>query len=117
MVVALAVISTQPIDMEVNVNDSAVFNVTIMEDSDGDFNYQWQRNGSDLNTETSGKFGGVKSTQLIVNNVQNEDEGSYRCVITNRAGDGVLSDEAILTVGKIQSLHCKIKWQAAEYEY
>ena len=101
-VVALAVISTQPIDMKVNKNDSALFNVTIMEDSDDDFTYQWQRNGSDLNVETSSKFDGVNSTELMVNNVQDEDEGGYRCVITNGAGDSVTSNEAILTVGKSQ---------------
>ena len=95
-------ISTQPIDIKVNVNDSAIFNVTIMEGSDDDFTYQWQRNGLDVNTESSSKFDGVKSIELTVNNVQNEDEGSYRCVITNGAGNSVTSNEAILTVGKSQ---------------
>ena len=33
-------------------------------------------------------------------NAQNDDEGSYTCVVTNGAGDSVTSDAASLIVGK-----------------
>ena len=106
-------ITTQPVNIRVNRSDPVVFSVIIIVGENGnEFTYQWKRNGSDL-METSGKFEGVQTAELTINNAQNEDEGSYRCVISNEAGDGVSSDEAILTVGKIQSLDCKIIWPAA----
>ena len=90
-------IITQPMEVTVNSNGSAVFNVTTM----GGLTYQWQRNGSDL-MERPGKFEGVNTTELTVLDAQNEDEGSYVCVVTNGAGDSVTSNEAILTIGKNQ---------------
>ena len=85
----------------VNRNDSVVFNVTVMKGFDDGFTYQWQRNGSDL-METLGKFEGVNTAELTVLDAQNEDEGSYTCVVTNGIGDNVTSNEAFLTVGKSQ---------------
>ena len=67
---------------------------------DDEFAYQWQRNGSDL-MEPPGKFEGVDTAELTILYAQNdEDEGSYWCVITNGAGDIVTSNEAFLRVGK-----------------
>ena len=38
------------------------------------------------------------NTQLIINSVQSEDEGSYSCTVTNPYGS--LQSSAILTIGK-----------------
>ena len=42
-------------------------------------------------------------TQLIINSVQSEDEGSYSCIVTNPYGS--LQSSAILTTGKCLLLH------------
>lgn len=80
-----------------SMNDTALFTVVATGD---ELIYQWQRDGSNL-MDTSGMLEGVTTATLMVLNVQGEDEGSYRCVVTNGAGDSVTSDDAILTVGKL----------------
>ena len=80
-----------------SMNDTAIFTVVATGD---ELIYQWQRDGSNL-MDTSGMLEGVTTAMLMVLNVQGEDEGSYRCVVTNGAGDSVTSDDAILTVGKL----------------
>ena len=92
------IILIQPMDVIVSSNESAVFSVTAMKGFDDEFTYQWQRNGSDL-METPGKFEGVNTAELTIKEAQEEDEGSYWCVITNRAGDRVTSNEVFLIIG------------------
>ena len=43
---------------------------------------------------------GVTTDTLTVMNTGNEDEGDYRCVVTDVVGDSITSNEATLTVGK-----------------
>ena len=95
------IILIQPMDVIVNSKDSAVFSVTVVKGFDDEFTYQWQRNGSDL-METPGKFEGVKTAELTIKEAQEEDEGSYWCVITNGAGDIVTSNEAYLILTGIK---------------
>ena len=101
-IVALPVVTAEPVNITVNINETdLVFcNVTIREVSDEEFTYQWQRNGSDL-MELPGKFEGVNTSMLTIINAQNEDEDTYQCVIYNGAGDSVRSDEVFLSVGKL----------------
>ena len=73
---------------------------TLDEASGEEFTYQWQRNGSDL-VEKSGKFEGVNTSVLTIIDVRNEDEGSYQCVIFDGTGDSVISNETLLSVGKL----------------
>ena len=111
--------STLPADISVDRGETASFNCTyplITKDeasgeeftymetldiaSGEEFTYQWQRNGSDL-VEKSGKYEGVNTSVLTIIDARNEDEGSYRCVIFNGAGDNATSNEAFLSVGKL----------------
>ena len=55
----------------------------------GSLTYQWQLNGTDLS--------GATTDTLTINNVQESDEGMYRCVVTNAAGMNT-STAAQLTV-------------------
>ena len=90
--------------MNITVNRSEAglvsFSVTIDEALGEEFTYQWLKNGSDL-IEMPGKIEGVNSSELMIIDAQNEDEGSYQCVIVNGAGDNVTSDKAFLSVGKL----------------
>ena len=93
------IVITHPMDVIVNGNDTAVFNITVLGESVQEFTYQWQKNGSNL-TETPGKIEGVNTTTLVIREAQNKDEGAYWCVITNKAGDTITTNEAVLIVGK-----------------
>ena len=95
------IIIIHPMDLIVNGNDTAIFNITVLGESVREFTYQWQKNGSNL-MEIPGKVEGVNTTKLVIKEAQNEDEGGYWCEITNRAGDTVMTNEAFLIVGKNQ---------------
>ena len=57
-----------------------------------------------LQSSNDNKFEGVLMMTLTVNDVQSEDAGTYRCVVTNGAGHNVTSNQATLTVGKYHNL-------------
>ena len=71
------------------------FTVTATTDA-GSLTYQWQLNGADLDPPPAGVSGANTST-LTIANVQERNEGMYRCVVTNAAGD-TNSNAAQLTV-------------------
>ncbi len=52
--------------------------------------YQWQRDSSELV--------GANTSTLIISNVSEVNEGSYRCIVTNIIGEVANSSEAELTV-------------------
>lgn len=96
------IVITHPMDLIVNGNDTAMFNITVLGESARQFTYQWQKNGSIL-VEIPGKIEGVNTTKLVIKGARNEDEGAYWCVITSNTGDMITSNEAFLIVGKISS--------------
>ena len=63
--------------------------------------YQWQRNEIDL-VDTPSELSGSNTSQLTVLNVEEDDEGSYRCVVSN--GNTSASDAIY---GPIQLVVCK----------
>lgn len=88
--------------MTVNGSEATTFSVEAMGD---DLTYRWQKNGISLR-ETTGKFEGVNTPTLRVLDAQRRDEGFYSCVVTNGAGDGIMSNEAFLhTIGKYMKAH------------
>ena len=96
LTVSPANIITHPYDQTVAEGDSVTFSV----DASGDgLTYQWQRNGMNIEPRIR-KFEGISNHTLIVNNVQVEDTGLYKCIVYNEAGDGTTSDEAILQISK-----------------
>jgi hypothetical protein len=96
LTVSPAIINTHPFDQIVAKNDIAEFSV----DASGDgLTYQWQRNGMNIEPRT-GKFDGVNSHTLTVNDVQEEDTGLYKCTVFNGAGNSSTSNEAILQISK-----------------
>ena len=63
--------------------------------------YQWQRNETNLD-DTSPRISGSTTSQLSVLNVEESDEGSYRCVVSNgnTPASVATSDPIQLTVCK-----------------
>lgn len=93
-----AEISTHPTNkVNVSQGNSTSFSVTAMGE---ELTYQWQKNGMNLENNNASKFEGVVTMKLTVNDVQVQDAGRYKCVVTNGAGDNVTSREATLSVGE-----------------
>ena len=61
------------------------------------FTYQWKHDGKDMNGETGGT--------LKLNNVNREDEGEYRCVVTNQFGDSATYAARLFVTSKNNRLH------------
>ena len=74
----------------------------------GSLTYQWQLNGADLTPPPAGVSGATTST-LTIANVQESNEGMYRCVVTNDAGD-TNSDTAQLTVCELSYMTCQAQY-------
>ena len=72
-----------------------MFTVTATTDA-GSLTYQWQLNGAELDPPPAGVSGATSNT-LSIANVQESNEGLYRCVVTNDAGN-TTSNPAQLTV-------------------
>ena len=89
-------ITQQPAD-QVNVNPGSTVTFTVAATTDaGSLTYQWQLNGADLTSPPAG-VSGATTNNLTIANVQESNEGMYRCVVTNDAGN-TDSNAAQLTV-------------------
>jgi pectate lyase len=80
-------IITQPASQTVNAGQTATF--TVAASGTAPFNYQWQKNGSDI--------AGANAPGLTLPNVHDGDAGTYAVVVSNAAGSAT-SGGAILTV-------------------
>ena len=86
---------TQPEDqLEVTPGDNVIFTVVA---NGTELMYQWQRNGSVLTDE--GRFSGTTTSALIIMAVQEDNEDTYQCIVSNIVGN-VTSRVAQLTVRK-----------------
>ncbi|MDT0676951.1 hypothetical protein [Autumnicola musiva] len=94
----LPVITAQPSNQSISVNNNAVFEVGA---SGNNINYRWQANSGygwgDIYDDANQN--GTSTARLIINNVQNNQTGNkYRLRITNSFGCNIISNEASLTV-------------------
>ncbi len=86
-------ITQHPSDQTVALGDTAQF--TVAATGQGTLTYQWQKNGSNLSD--GGHYSGVTTTILTISHAGISDAASYRCVVSNEAGD-TPSNSATLTV-------------------
>jgi hypothetical protein len=86
-------ISTQPVSQSVKAGDT----VQLSADADGTppLNYQWQKDGVDLNN--GGNISGAQTTSLKLSNVLGGDSGGYSVIVGNASGS-VTSVVATLSV-------------------
>jgi hypothetical protein len=92
-VINTPVITAQPQPRTINATETTTF--TVAATSSSPLSYQWQRSGT--NIANSGNYSGVTTATLTVSNADTNDNGSYRCVVSN-SGGGVNSSAATLTV-------------------
>ena len=83
----------QPTNQTVAAGDTARFSVVASGTSP--LNYRWQKNN--VNLSDGGHYSGSATPALVITNPDNNDEASYRCVVSNSAGSRTTSD-ALLTV-------------------
>ena len=95
-------ISMQPSDQLEEVPDSTVTFMIAATTAAGTLSYQWQRNG--VGIAAASGVSGINSATLTITNVQEVNEGSYSCVVTNPAGS-TTSTTAQLTICKYMCLH------------
>ena len=88
----------QSVSQVANTGDNVTYSVNVL---NNDFaTYQWQKVTEGINDDDLGKYHGTRSPMLTIINVQEEDEGFYRCVID----DYLVSYPAELSVGKSISM-------------
>ena len=75
---ALVTSSTQVVEVTKTVTFTAA--VTGI----GPFNYQWQKEGYNITSETGSIF--------TINNVSSSDQANYSCLVSNDYGDSVVSN-------------------------
>ena len=66
------------------------------------FQFQWQKDGSDIHDHGS-RYRGTDTHTLHILMVEKGDEGCYRCLVKNCLGER-FSNDVILTVSKLVNL-------------
>jgi len=72
-------ITQHPIDHEECPGDTVIF--TVSATGQGMLSYQWQKD--QVNLSNGGHYSGVTTASLTVSNVDSNDVGDYRCVVTD----------------------------------
>lgn len=86
-------ITTQPSNVTANQGQNATFAVTAS--GSAPLSYQWQKNT--VNMSDGGNVSGSTTANLTLSSVTSTDAASYRCVVSNSAGNAT-SSAATLTV-------------------
>ncbi|MGQ9648942.1 MAG: immunoglobulin domain-containing protein [Phycisphaerae bacterium] len=86
-------ITLQPGNVTVQAGSAACF--TVLAAGTGTITYQWQKNGVNISDGTD--VAGATTSSLILSDVDANDAGNYRCVVTNSYGS-VNSGAGTLTV-------------------
>ena len=87
-------ITAQPISQTVRAGQNITFSIEV---SNGNFaSYRWQHDNVDL-MDDSVQYEGAATTVLTIFNTNDENEGSYRCIVD----DILVSEAAELSVGEL----------------
>ena len=97
--IALPYITVHPKPILLRTGSYIVNALSCVASGIGPFYYQWKKYDSynDSWIKPSNRANNVTSSELIFSEVIEEDEGIYRCVVTNDEGS-VLSNNATITV-------------------
>ena len=97
-------VTDQPVDqIDIPVGSNVSFMVTV---TGSLLTYQWQKDEADISPDST-KYSqtGINTNHLIIMNVDESDNGEYRCMVTNDAGT-TTSNEAALQVCKCLHRQC-----------
>lgn len=112
MTVVIYMITGKFIPPTVNMSQSQVYLKSITYNlsigcvpHDEGFNYVWERKNNDLVPRAHG----IYSSELTIVNLQPEDSGEYRCIISNATGTMASSYSKLIVRSKyVHSSVCKI---------
>lgn len=94
-------VTNQPDDqIDISLGSNVPFMVTV---TGSLLTYQWQIGTTNISPD-SAKYSGINTNHLIVMNVDQNDDGMYRCMVTNDAGS-TTSNAATLQVCKCLQLY------------
>ena len=89
-------VTDQPVDqIDISVGSNVPFMVTV---TGSLLTYQWQRGRTSILPDST-KYSGINTNHLIIMDVDESDNGEYRCMVMNAAGT-TTSNEATLQVCK-----------------
>ena len=96
---ALPNITTQPVSMTIREGDLNVIAVSCLAIGIGSINYRWEKYHSfnDSWISPSNRAVSLTSPNLKFDNITEEDDGVYRCVVTSNDGS-VVSDNATVHI-------------------
>jgi len=95
-----------PVDAFANLGGSATFTVDATDPLNGTITYQWyydpdtEKDGNEVQLTEGGKYQGVNTATLTVNNVTEADKGAYLCGVANSTQFVVYSKTANLYIKK-----------------
>ena len=96
---ALPNITTQPVSMTIRGGDLNVIAVSCLAIGIGSISYRWEKYHSFNNSwiSPSNRVVSLTSPNLKFDNITEEDDGVYRCVVTSNDGS-VVSDNATVHI-------------------
>lgn len=87
-------ITKQPNSLYLTKGQTAKFKIEVI--GTAPLNYQWQKNGKDLNDGE--RVSGANKSTLKIENIAKSDAGQYNCVITDGTGKVTISNAVTLSV-------------------
>ena len=99
MLLAMPTIIKHPVSMAFSKNSEQVSTLSCLANGLGPLNYLWQKYQStnDSWTRPSVRAMNITSSKLVFSKLREEDEGTYRCVVSSK-DDYVVSDNATITL-------------------
>jgi len=88
------IIKTQPVDTSSNIGDNITLNLSCVGTSP--ISAQWRKDNTNYGSLSVTNDGYVK---LEINNVQNNDEGNYNCILSNVVGS-ITSNKVLFYINK-----------------
>ena len=95
------VVTEHPKSQSIPTGGETIFKIEARGD---DLQFQWWKNGTNL--KNGSNYSGTDTNTLSIQHMKKSDEGYFRCLVNNEVKkDGVLSDEALLSVCKFTFIY------------
>ena len=101
-------ITIDPMNMTIQLNSDS-FSVSLSCEADGATSYYWERQ----NRSIPSKATGIDTATLVINYLQPDDAGNYRCIATNTFGSTFSRYATLVANGKCFT--CLIRCYTTNY--